>query len=145
VRWVDRLGRDYADVCKTIRVFMRKEVLIRTMINNMTFDSAAIDPISQAIRDALLGLMAAMHQAQVEASKEAQKAGIAHARESGAYGGRRPSFDASIVQQVVRLKNQGTAISCIARDAGLTRQTVYRILADPTASIAKARVWGTIY
>jgi putative DNA-invertase from lambdoid prophage Rac len=40
VRWVDRLGRNYDDVCETIREFMRCGVVIRTVINNMTFDGA---------------------------------------------------------------------------------------------------------
>ena len=29
VRWVDRLGRNYQDVCDTIREFMRRGVLVR--------------------------------------------------------------------------------------------------------------------
>src|ERR1700741_1687035 len=35
VRWVDRLGRNYQDVCDLIREFMRRGVVIRTVINNM--------------------------------------------------------------------------------------------------------------
>jgi putative DNA-invertase from lambdoid prophage Rac len=38
VRWVDRLGRNYDDVCDTIE-FMRRGVVIRTVINNFTFDA----------------------------------------------------------------------------------------------------------
>ena len=37
VRWVDRLGRNYQDICDTIREFMRRGVVIRTVINNFTF------------------------------------------------------------------------------------------------------------
>src|ERR1700683_4624425 len=44
VRWVDRLGRNYEDVCDVIRQFMRRGVIIRTVINNMTFDGATKDP-----------------------------------------------------------------------------------------------------
>jgi DNA invertase Pin-like site-specific DNA recombinase len=33
VRWADRLGRTYQDVCNTIREFMRHGVVIRTVIN----------------------------------------------------------------------------------------------------------------
>jgi Resolvase, N terminal domain len=40
VRWVDRLGRNYEGVCDTIREFMRRGVVIRTVINNFTFDGA---------------------------------------------------------------------------------------------------------
>lgn len=64
VRWVDRLGRNYTDVTDTIRDFMRCGVVIRTVINGMTFDRATRDPISQAVRDALIAFMAATAQAQ---------------------------------------------------------------------------------
>jgi putative DNA-invertase from lambdoid prophage Rac len=53
VRWVDRLGRNYEDVCDTIREFMRRGVVIRTVINNFTFDGATKDPMQRAVRDAL--------------------------------------------------------------------------------------------
>ena len=33
VRWVDRLGRNYADVTETIREFMKRGVVIRTVID----------------------------------------------------------------------------------------------------------------
>jgi putative DNA-invertase from lambdoid prophage Rac len=94
VRWLDRLGRNYEDVCDTIREFMRRGVVIRTVINNFTFDGATKDPIRQAVRDALIGFMAATAQAQAEATKAAQRAGIEHAKQNGerAYLGRKPSF-----------------------------------------------------
>ena len=90
VRWVDRLGRNYEDVCDTIREFMRRGVVVRTVINNFTFDGATKDPMQQAVRDALIGFMAATAQAQAEASKAAQRAGIEYAKQKGdrAYLGR---------------------------------------------------------
>jgi DNA invertase Pin-like site-specific DNA recombinase len=63
VRWLDRLERNYEDVCDTIREFMRRGVVIRTVINNFTFDGATKDPMQQAVRDALIGFMAATAQA----------------------------------------------------------------------------------
>jgi DNA invertase Pin-like site-specific DNA recombinase len=36
VRWVDRLGRNYSDVCDTIREFLRRGVVIRTVINGLS-------------------------------------------------------------------------------------------------------------
>lgn len=77
VRWVDRLGRNYEDVSDNIREFMRRGVVIKTIINGMTFDGATKEPMAQAVRDALIGFMAALSQAQAEATKEAQKAGVA--------------------------------------------------------------------
>jgi putative DNA-invertase from lambdoid prophage Rac len=52
VRWVDRLNRSYQDVCETIRQFMARGVVVRTVINGMTFDGATSDPIAKAVRDA---------------------------------------------------------------------------------------------
>jgi hypothetical protein len=54
VRWVDRLGRNYTDVVDTIREFMRRGVIIKTVINGMTFDGSTTDAMQQAVRDALL-------------------------------------------------------------------------------------------
>lgn len=66
VRWVDRLGRDYADVCDTIREMMRRGVIIETVINRLRFDGATRDPMQQAVRDALIAFMAATAAAQAE-------------------------------------------------------------------------------
>src|ERR1700730_15381723 len=94
VRWVDRLGRNYADVTDIIREFIRRGVIIRTVINGLTFDGATKDPMHQAVRDSLIAFMAAMAQSQAEVTKEAQKAGIAHAQANGdgmKYRGRKPT------------------------------------------------------
>ena len=80
VRWVDRLGRNYADVTDTIREFIRRGVIVRTVINGLIFDGATKDAMQQAVRDSLIAFMAATAQAQAETTKEAQKAGIAHAQ-----------------------------------------------------------------
>jgi DNA invertase Pin-like site-specific DNA recombinase len=58
---------------------MRRGVIIRTVINGITFDGATKDAMQCAIRDTLIAFMAATAQAQAEATKEAQRAGIAHA------------------------------------------------------------------
>src|ERR1700755_1806249 len=108
VRWVDRLGRNYDDVCETIREFMRRGVVIRTVINNMTFDGATKDPVQKAVRDALIAFMAATAQAQAEATKAAQRAGIEHAKakDGSAYLGRKPSFSRLQFNQVRALLAQ---------------------------------------
>jgi len=130
VRWVDRLGRNYQDVCDTIREFMRRGVVIRTVINGLTFDGATTDPMKQAVRDALIAFMAATAQAQAEATREAQKAGIDHAKESGVYRGRKPSFSRKQLEIVRDMLTQDAGVSAIASATGLTRQTVYRIKED---------------
>ena len=142
VRWVDRLGRNYQDVCDTIREFIRRGVIVKTVINGLTFDGATRDPMLQAVRDALIGFMAAMAQAQAEATKEAQKAGIAHAKTTGRYRGRKPSYSADQLRVVRDMIGQEAGTSDMARAAGLSRQTVLRIKADPVAAEATLACWG---
>ncbi|RDJ21998.1 recombinase family protein [Bosea caraganae] len=143
VRWVDRLGRNYADVTETIREFMRRGVVIKTIINRMTFDGATTDPMQQAVRDALIGFMAASAQAQAEATKEAQKAGIEHAQANGgkAYKGRKPSFARAQMEAVRDMLAQDIGISVIAKETGLSRQTIYRMKDDPSEAEAALRKW----
>lgn len=146
VRWVDRLGRNYADVCDTIREFMRRGIVVRTVINGMVFDGAATDPMQQAVRDALIGFMAAMAQAQAEATKEAQRAGIAHAKalEPESYRGRKPSFSREQFEAVVAMLDGGAeSISTIAKTASISRQAVYRIKDDRAAMEAALVAWGS--
>lgn len=142
VRWVDRLGRNYRDVCDTIQEFMRKGVIIRTVINNLTFDGATTDPMQQAVRDALIGFMAATAQAQAEASKEAQRAGIEHAKaNTDRYRGRKPTYDRAKYTTVIDMLAAGAGATAIAQATGLTRQTVLRIRADPAAAEENLAVW----
>lgn len=141
VRWVDRLGRNYQDVSDNIREFIRKGVIIRTVINNMTFDGSTQDPMQMAVRDALIGFMAATAQAQAEATKEAQKAGIAHAAQmDGKYRGRKPSYTQEQLQTVLEMV--GSGVSEIAKLTGLSRQTIYRIQSDPAAASAALTAWS---
>ena len=142
VRWVDRLGRNYQDVTDTIRHFMRKGVVIRTVINGLTFDGATTDPMQAAVRDALIAFMAATAQAQAEATKEAQKAGIAAARESiTAYRGRKPSYDRETLAQVLERHRNGAGALTIAKELGLSRGAVRRMVEDPEAAQAALARW----
>jgi putative DNA-invertase from lambdoid prophage Rac len=143
VRWVDRLGRNYQDVTDTIRLLMRKGVIIRTVINNMTFDGATTDPMQEAVRDALIAFMAATAQAQAEATKEAQKAGISAAKEEKRkYLGRKPSYSQETLSIVTDLLSQGSGTSEVARSSGLSRQAVLRIKADPVAAQETLSRWS---
>ncbi|TPI83493.1 recombinase family protein [Mesorhizobium sp. B2-8-9] len=143
VRWVDRLGRNYQDVCDTIREFMRKGVVVKTVINSMTFDGATTDPMQQAVRDALIAFMAATAQAQAEATKEAQRAGIEAARaQEDRYRGRKPSYDRAALRVVADMIAQGQGTSAVAKASGLTRQTVLRIKEDPAAAEKALAAWG---
>lgn len=148
VRWVDRLGRNYGDVCSAIREFMDRGVVVRTIINRMVFDGSARSPMEKAVRDALIAFMAATAEAQTEATREAQRAGIAHARrlddEGGVrrYRGRKPSYGASELETVRSMARDGAGTSAIAKATGLTRQTVLRIKTDEVSAATALGRWA---
>ena len=125
------------------REFIRRGVVVRTVINGLTFDGATKDPMQQAVRDALIAFMAATAQAQAEATKEAQRAGIAHAKASGdTYRGRKPSYTRDQLDSVRDMLAQDAGISEIAKATSLSRQTVYRIKDDPAGAEAVLATWG---
>lgn len=144
VRWIDRLGRNYVDVTDTVREFIRRGIRIETVINRMSFDGTTTDPMKQAIRDSLIAFMAAMAHSQAEVTKEAQKAGIAHAREHDdgtKYRGRKPTFTCGQYTTVRELLGQGLGIAAIAKATGVKRQSVYRIQTEPEKQLAALRAW----
>jgi DNA invertase Pin-like site-specific DNA recombinase len=125
---------------------MQRGVVVRTIINGMTFDGATKDPIQRAVRDALIAFMAATAQAQAEATKEAQKAGIKAARQAEdapiKYRGRKPTFDVEQLHRTHELLSMGWTPSAISAEVGIPRATVYRIKDDPAKAVALLETWG---
>lgn len=150
VRWIDRLGRNYDDVKEAIETFNKKGVTVRTIINNMTFQSdydLEGDDTGKAVRNALLGFMAAMASADTKAKQEARKAGIDHVLKSPdkdrKYRGKKPSYDRKAFDMVQTMLAQKThTVTAIAAQTGLTRQTVIRIRDHPTKAVEALEKWG---
>ena len=144
VRWVDRLGRNYDDIQKNIRLFLDRGVTIRTVINGMTFDAKPTDAMAKAIRDAMLSFMSAMAEAQALAMKEAQSAGIAHAKATkpDSYKGRKPSYTTAQVSLIMQKFKEGDGVNKIARDVGLSKFSVSRITRDPDKALESLSRWS---
>jgi putative DNA-invertase from lambdoid prophage Rac len=97
--------------------------------------------MQMAVRDGLIAFMAAMSQAQAEPTKEAQRAGIEHARNREVYGGGKPSFSHKQLE-IVRDALAGEApIATIAAAIGLSGQAVYRIKNDPVWAEGVLSAW----
>lgn len=142
VRWIDRLGRNYEDVTRTIRDFIDRGVIVKTVLNSMVFDGATTDPTQKAIRDALIGFMAAMAEAQAEASKDAQQAGIRFAKEKNAYKGRKPAYTRRNIDDTLHLVGEGVPQAEIARRLNLSRAMVIRIGREPDKMKKALEDWG---
>lgn len=143
LRWLDRLGRNYDDVTDAVRHFIRQGVVIKTVINKMTFDGSTSDPVQQAVRDAMIAFLAATAEAQAEATREAQKAGIELAKLKGdRFRGRKPTYDRATFDLAIELMGQGHGPSFVAKQTGLSRQTLIRIRDNPEAASAAMLRWG---
>ncbi len=143
LRWLDRLGRNYEDVTDAVRHFIRQGVIIRTVINGMTFDGSTTDPVQQAVRDAMIAFLAATAQAQAEATKVAQQAGIQLAKEKGdRFRGRKPSYDRATFELAQSLLGLGNGPSAVSKQTGLSRQTLIRIRDEPEIAAAAMERWG---
>lgn len=153
VRWVDRLGRNYDDVKQVITDFNRRGITVRTVINNMGFESDGVldakdnADMLKAARDAMLAFMSAMASADAQAKAEARRAGIEHAKASAdadqKYRGKKPSYDRATFDTVqIMLAQNGRSVAQIARENGLSRQAVLRIRDTPEAASAALERWG---
>jgi putative DNA-invertase from lambdoid prophage Rac len=142
VRWIDRLGRNYADVTEAIRHFMNQGVVIKTVINGMIFDGATTDPMKMALRDAMISFMAALGQAQAEATKIAQQAGIQAAKAlPRKYLGRKPTYDHHQLKLAQEMILDGKGPSQISKELGINRLTILRIKKDPVHAEMALQRW----
>ena len=143
VRWVDRLGRNYDDVKDTIQEFMQMGVVVKTVINGMTFDGSTNDPMQKAVRDALLSFMAALGEAQAEATAQARDAGIAHARATAPekYLGRKPSYNQEQLDLINEMLAADVGVAEIGRRLGLNINLISRVKRDPVGHQAKLDKW----
>jgi len=90
--------------------------------------------------------MAATAQAQAEATKSAQRAGIDHNRRAqpSAYLGRKPSYDRATFDRIRLALDSASppSLSAIAKAEGLSKQTVFRLKQDPQAALVALDAWG---
>lgn len=97
--------------------------------------------MQMAVRDALISFLAATAQAQTEATKKAQKAGIAHAKaQKGKCRDRKPSYTREHIEQVINLP-EGMNTTDAARATGLSRQAVLLIRGNPDGAYARVGKW----
>jgi putative DNA-invertase from lambdoid prophage Rac len=109
------------------------------VISNFTFDGTTKDPMQQkAIRDAPIGFMAAMGGPRPNPPSSPCGPGLrgpdrrrpARPRRAPTLYGRKPSFTREQLDMVRAVLDQDAGISEIAKRAGVSCQTFYRIKAD---------------
>ena len=123
VHSIDRLARDLRDLQSIIEQINGKDATITFLKEKLTFKpSAQADPFAKL----QLHLMGAFAEFERSIIRERQREGIARAKERGVYAGRKASID---VDKVKSLHASGVGASEIARQLGIGRASVYRLIA----------------
>jgi DNA invertase Pin-like site-specific DNA recombinase len=76
----------------------------------------------------MLSVMGAFAEFERALLRERQREGIALAKRRGAYRGRKKSLSASEIAEMRRRGNAGESKAQIARNHGISRQTLYQYL-----------------
>ena len=113
---IDRLARSIADLQAILAELKEKGATLR----------ATEQPIdtSTAAGKAFLDMLGVFAEFETNLRRERQMEGIRRAKAKGLYRGRRPSIDRD---QVRALRAEGMGPAAIARQLGISRQSVYRV------------------
>ena len=137
VESIDRLGRNYDEVINTVNYLKEKEVQL--MITSLPMMNEVIgNPLlDKFMKDLIIQILAMVSEQERNESKRRQAQGFKLRRES-VYKGRPLLYSPNakdpqkrvIYHRVVEMLEEGKAISKIAKEVNITRQTVYRIKHD---------------
>ena len=138
VESIDRLGRNYDEVINTVNYLKDKE--IQLMITSLPMMNEVIgNPLlDKFMKSLIIQILAMVSEQERNESKRRQEQGIKIAKEKGVYKGRPLLYSPNaknpqkriIYHRVVEMLEEGQAISKIAKEVNITRQTVYRIKHD---------------
>lgn len=126
VHSIDRLARNLEDLQRLVRELTGKGVVVRFHKEGLTFKGDE-DPM-QKLMFQMMGAFAEFERALI---RERQREGIAAAKAAGKHLGRKPTLTPEQAQAVKEAAAAGEEKASIARRFGISRQTIYRVLADP--------------
>lgn len=120
VHSMDRLARNVDDLRRIVRELTCRGVKVQFHKENMAF-SGEDSPMSNLLLS-LLGAVAEFERALI---RERQRDGIAVAKRNGVYKGRKPSLGPEQVEQLRARAGAGESKAALAREFGVSRETVY--------------------
>jgi DNA invertase Pin-like site-specific DNA recombinase len=121
---IDRLGRNAAEVMTTIRELRDREIVLRSL-------REGIDT-SNATGRMVAGVLASLAELELELGRERRAAAREARRARGQHIGRPRALDKSKSALAQRMHASGESAGTIATTLGVSRATVYRVLAEQT-------------
>ena len=123
VHSMDRLARNLDDLRRIVHILTGKGVRIEFVKEQLTFTGE-----DSPMASLLLSVMGAFAEFERALIHERQREGIALAKQRGAYKGRKKALSAAAVMQLRARITAGISKAKVAREFGISRQTLYQYL-----------------
>jgi len=114
---IDRLARSVRDLQNIVYELNERGVSLRATEQSVDTSTSA--------GKCFLDMLSVFAEFETNLRRERQMEGIKKAKEKGVYTGRRQTID---VQKVRELRDSGMGATAIARELGIERTSVYRVL-----------------
>ena len=124
VHSMDRLARNLEDLRRLVRELTRQGVKVEFVKENLTF--AGDDSPMNTLLLSMLGAVAEFERSMI---LERQREGIALAKAAGKYKGRKAALTDEQADKLRARLAAGESVTSLAKDFGISRQTVYNYAA----------------
>jgi DNA invertase Pin-like site-specific DNA recombinase len=125
VHSMDRLARNLDDLRRTVQLLTKKGVTVEFVHEHLNFTG---DDTPMA--NLLLSVMGAFAEFERALIRERQLEGIALAKQRGVYKGRKKTLSEAMVAQLRQQLTTGTSKTQLAREFGISRETLYQYLRE---------------
>lgn len=123
VHSMDRLARNVVDLRCLVRTMTAGGISVTFRKENLTFTGN-----DTSVAQLMLTVLGAVAEFERDLIRERQRDGIALAMAQGVYRGRKKSLSPEQEADLVRRAVPGSCKAAIAREFGISRETVYRYL-----------------
>jgi DNA invertase Pin-like site-specific DNA recombinase len=123
VHSMDRLARNLDDLRALVQGLTRNGVQVEFVKESLVFTGE-----DSPMANLMLSVMGAFAEFERSLIRERQREGIALAKQRGAYKGRKKTLASERAAELVQRAGSGVPKSVLARDYGISRETVYHYL-----------------
>lgn len=125
VHSMDRLARNLDDLRRIVQTLTRRGIRIEFVKEGLVF-TGEDSPMAQL----MLSVMGAFAEFERSLIRERQREGIALAKQRGAYKGRKKALRPAQVAELKQRAAAGEAKTHLAREFGISRETLYQYLKE---------------
>ena len=126
VHSMDRLARNLEDLRQIVKILTGRGVRVEFIKESLAFTGD-----DSPMANLLLNVMGSFAEFERSLIRERQKEGIVLAKQRGVYRGRKPALSNDQIVELKGLVRTGIPKTRVAKDFGITRETVYQYLKNP--------------